>query len=108
MEVETWFLALSENFVKIHAKYTHEYIVRTLTYDPNSINLENQILHPFADLNNLMSISGGYNKSKSSVEKILKCIPLESVKKLVNSKKVKHFNRFLRQLKQGIPAKYLN
>lgn len=97
MEVEAWFLAEVEHFVKIDPRLTTNYIKTKLGFDPSVDNVE-QRMHPAQDLDDIYHLAGfAYKKKKSSVQRTASALDYNALYLAVKDK-VPSLHKFIEQI----------
>ncbi len=97
MEVEAWFLAEVEHFVKIDPTLTASYIKTSLGFDPSIDNVE-QRPHPAQDLDDIYHLAGfSYKKKKSSIQRTISALDYNALYLIVRDR-VPSLNKFIEQI----------
>ena len=95
MELETWLIAISNIFERLHNDLNNEVVKENLGIDLISINPENEIFHPAILIDKILQIVGdSYDKKKGEINKFLALIDKKDFLELLESQKCESFNRY--------------
>jgi hypothetical protein len=99
MELESWLLAISTIFERMHKDLNDELILDRLGISLRQINPENDIFHPASLINKILQIVGdSYDKKKGEVNKFLALIERKDIIDLLESDKCDSFNNYCETL----------
>lgn len=85
-EVETWFLAETNHFLKVDKRLTGRFIEKHLGFDPNHINPVSRE-HPSSDLNRIYKLAGkSYTKKYWQVEKLVNRLDFNKIRREIRYK----------------------
>lgn len=99
MELETWLIAISNIFERLHKDLNNELVKENIGIDLISINPENEIFHPASLIDKIFQIVGeSYDKKKGEINKFLALIDRNDFLELLESEKCDSFNRYCESL----------
>jgi len=95
MEIEAWFLAISQLFQRYDSRLSNEHIYNRLALNLFACNPETDLFHPSKQVEKILNLIGvKYDKSKSIVEAIVGAITKDDIKELLESNKCKSFRDY--------------
>ncbi len=101
MEVEAWFLGMSNIFEKLNSGLTNTDIRKKLNIDLEKIDPEKEIYHPAKLIEDIYSIANmKYDKKKGDIEAITKIIDKTNYEDLYLADKCNSFNHFYDKLEK--------
>lgn len=101
MELESWLLGIYENFERIDASLTADYIRDSLGFDLRIINPETEFFQPAVQFGQVLNLANeNYDKHKSEMENIVRDITLDDLNRLINSTRCASFALFFSELQR--------
>jgi len=95
MEIETWFLALSEILPRIDIRMNRENIKSTLGYDLELIDPQSYFFQPAKDLNDIFGLANRkYDKHKGDIEHLMRISTKEDFENLWLKDKCNSYKEF--------------
>jgi len=98
-EIETWFLAETNHFVRVDKRLTGRYIEKHLGFNPYLINPLARV-HPSLDLNRIYKLAGkSYTKKYYQVEKLVNKLDFNNIRRNVRHK-IPSLNALITQIER--------
>ena len=103
MEIEAWFLAMTDVLSKVDSRLTPNFIKNKLGFDILIIDPQFYFRKPSRDLEKVYALVGKtYDKTKSCLEGLMSKIQKEDFYNLYSSGKVSHYKNFFEDIKEGL------
>jgi hypothetical protein len=100
MEIEAWFLSMTDIFPKIKPILTKEFLTHNLGYDFELLDPEKHIYKPSSEIKKILSLCGlTYDKKKHEIESIVSHISLRDYNLLMTKNKTGNFRVFFSEIK---------